>query len=589
METGETKNLTADSFNDSNPQVSPDGKLVVYTRRISGNDKIYVMPLDDPARKTQLTFGTYNDTAPIFSPDGGRIFYSSTEDDEIYNIRSLDLKTGIIRQYTDALGGTMTPAVLPGRGTERVAFISYFKGEYRLQTLETAEALKEVEQEVGQSTEIVDFVPDVTHQVVAENKRKKRTFEKLFLEGRPPLNVGVTSSGDFFGGSQVALSDVLGDHNFMMTAVSLREFRSYEGTYLNMSRRLHWGVNAFDFTQFFYADPYGLIQDYSRRGAFATQRYSGAVALAQYPLDKFRRLEVTAGVLRVSEGFENPEAELAARLQAQQLGVPYFLNQGTIAPLSLNFVGETTRFREFGPLTGHTFSIGLQTAPGVSGLLSRHTVDVDARKYFRIGQGTVFALRGRGFKSGGVNPDIFYFGGNMELRGFPYRGLVGHEGFFANAEFRIPLIDVMKTPLGILGPVRGVLFAGVGGAKFKGQPYDFATTDPGISYLGDNVFGEPVDGLRPGGRARVLRHGPPVLLPGLSDALRLDQAHRPEDDHARLAIRLLDWVRLLEAQSATDVHVSRFTSHEHVHSHSHLRVIRVLTATVPRVLVRRAT
>jgi WD40 repeat protein len=499
METGETKNLTGDAFYDSNPQVSPDGKLVAYTRRISGHDKIHVLPLDNPAKKTQLTFGTYDDLTPIFSPDGTRIYYTSTEDDDIHNIRSIDLKTGVIRQYTDALGGTMTPAVLPGRGGERVAFISYFKGEYRLQTLDTAEPVKEVEQEIVQLADSgpIDFEPDVQHQVVAENKRRKRTFEKLFLEGRPPLNVGVTSSGDFFGGSQVALSDVLGDHNFTLTAVSLREFRSYEGTYINLSRRLHWGFTGFDFTQFFYSySPYQVSYDYSRRGAFATQRFSGAVALAQYPLDKFRRLELQAGILRVNEGFENAAAEQYAQEQAALLGLPYFLNRGSIMPISLNFVGETTRFREFGPLSGHTFSIGLQTAPGVGGLLSRHTIDVDARKYFRLGQGTVFALRGRGFKSGGQNPDIFYFGGNMELRGFPYRSLVGNEGFFANAELRIPLIDVMKTPLGILGPVRGSLFAGVGSAKWRGQPYDFATRDPGISYLGDPVFGEAVQGLR---------------------------------------------------------------------------------------------
>jgi hypothetical protein len=500
METGETKNLTNDRFYDSNPQISPDGKLVVYTRRISGHDKIYVLPLDNPGKKTQLTFGTYDDLTPIFSPDGTRIYYSSTEDDDIYNIRSLDLKTGVIRQYTDTLGGTMAPAILPGRGAERVAFISYFKGEYRLQTLDTAEPVKEVEQEIVQnadaSSEPIDFEPDVQHQVVAENKRKKRTFEKLFLEGRPPLNVGVTSSGDFFGGSAVALSDVLGDHNFTMTAVSLREFRSYEGTYLNLTRRLHWGVTGFDFTQFFYASPYDLLPDYSRRGAFATQRFSGAVGLAQYPLDKFRRIELQAGYLRVAEGFENSFAEEQARLQAQMLGVPYFLNRGSIMPISLNFVGETTRFREFGPLSGHTYSIGFQTAPGVGGLLSRHTVDVDARKYFRLGQGTVFALRGRGFLSGGENPDIFYFGGNMELRGFPYRSIVGNQGFHANAEMRIPLIDVMKTPLGILGPVRGVLFAGMGSACWKGQRCNFATSEPGISYLGDPIFGEPVDGLR---------------------------------------------------------------------------------------------
>ena len=82
------------------------------------------------------------------------------------------------------------------------------------------------------------------------------------------------------------------------TAMSLREFRSYEGTYLNLSGRLHWGLTGFDDTRFFYASPYGLQQGFGREGAFATQRYSGALALAQYPLDKFRRLEVSAGYLR---------------------------------------------------------------------------------------------------------------------------------------------------------------------------------------------------------------------------------------------------------------------------------------------------
>ena len=66
----------------------------------------------------------------------------------------------------------------------------------------------------------------------------------------------------------------------------------------------------------------------------------------------------------------------------------------------------------------------------------------------------------------------------MELRGYPYLSIAGNQGFFANAELRIPIIDVMKTPLGILGPVRGTLFAGVGGAHFKGENYDFGTSDP---------------------------------------------------------------------------------------------------------------
>src|SRR4029450_5113283 len=94
---------------------------------------------------------------------------------------------------------------------DRVAFISYFKGEYRLQSIELGEPVKEVEQEVEVASEDpVDFQPDVAHQVVAENKRRKKTFEKLFLEGRPPLNVGVTSRGDVVGGGPVGAAAGVG-------------------------------------------------------------------------------------------------------------------------------------------------------------------------------------------------------------------------------------------------------------------------------------------------------------------------------------------------------------------------------------------
>jgi len=496
LDSGGTRNLTQDSFYDSDPQISPDGKTVVYTRRISGHDKVYVFDLDNPAKKTQLTFGTFDDTTPTFSPDGKLIYYSSTEDDDIYNLRSLDLRTGVVKQFTDALGGNMAPAVLPGKGPERVAFISYFKGEYRLQTIEPLEPLKEVDQEVEVASDesIVDFQPDVVHQVVPQNKRKKRTFEKLYLEGRPPLNVGVTSGGDFFGGTQVALTDVMGDQNFLFTALSLREFRTYEGTYINLSHRTHWGLTGFDTTRFFYADPYQLTPGFGRQGAFATQRYSGALLLAQYPLDKFNRLELSGGILSVKEQYENSDAGLAVAQQAALLGAPVFFNNGTIAPFAANLVGETTRFREFGPLSGHTYSIGVQFAPGINGFLSRETFEGDVRKYFRLGQGTVFATRFRGFYSTGDNPDIFYFGGDMELRGYPYLSLSGNQGFHANVELRLPLIDLMKTPIGILGPVRGTLYAGIGGAHYKGVPYTFGTSDAGISYVNDILFGEPVTG-----------------------------------------------------------------------------------------------
>jgi len=496
LETGVTKNLTQDSFADDNPQISPDGTLVVYNRRVSGYEKVYVFPLGDPSRKTQLTFGAFDDEAPSFSADGKRVFYSSSEDDEIPNLRSLDMSTGAIKQYTDVLGGNMVPAVLPGKGQERLGFITYFKGRFHFQALETHDPVKEVEQDVQVAdASIIDFQPDIQHQVLPENKRKKGLFEKLFLEGRPPLNVGVTSSGDFFGGSQAALSDVLGDQNFIFTASSVREFRSYDATYFNLGQRLQWGISASDQTQFFYASPYDLVPGFSREGAIATQRYTGASLIGVYPLDKFRRVEMSAGVLNVRERFEDSVSQAIAEDQADQLGQQFIFSSGRIAPISVRLIQETTRFREFGPLTGSTFQIGMEFAPNVGSFLGRNVFEADARKYMRLFGDVVLASRIRGFKSTGENPALFYFGGNMELRGYPYLGLVGHEGFHANLELRLPLIHLMATPIGVVGPVRGTAYLGAGGARFNGQPYKFATSDPGFSYVNDFLFGEPVDGF----------------------------------------------------------------------------------------------
>ena len=121
LETGEVTNLTRDEYADNNPQVSPDGKLVVYERRISGNAKLYAFPLADPARKTQLTFGPFDDTAPYFSTDGKKVYYSSDEDDDIPNLRSLDLQTGVDRavhrrlRRHDGAGAAQDAARRPAR------------------------------------------------------------------------------------------------------------------------------------------------------------------------------------------------------------------------------------------------------------------------------------------------------------------------------------------------------------------------------------------------------------------------------------------------------------------------------------------
>ena len=503
METGEVTNLTRDDYYDNNPQISPDGKLLVYERHISGNRKIFALPLDDPSRKTQLTFGPFDDTAPHFSADGKTIFYASDEDNDIFNLRGLDLETGAIDQYTDVFGGAMAPAPVHGPQGERLAFITYFKGEYKLHTQDTEDPAKEIDQEVRAASEgIVDFQPDIAHDVIPENKRRKRLFEGLYLEGRPPINVGVTSSGDFYGGTAVALTDVLGDQLFTFQVLSIRQYRSYDVRYTNLARRLHYGVNVYDFTFFFYAAPYGTLPggyggyyDITRDAATASQRMTGGQVFAEYPLDKFRRLEMGFGISKINTQYNNFAVEQQVCANAIALGVPCFINNGWQLPVSLYLVQETTRFAQFGPIDGSTFRLGVRLAPGIGSFLQRQTVDLDVRKYLRLGStSSLLAFRGRGFYSTGDNPDYFYFGGNMEMRGYPYYGFAGNQGFFANAELRIPIIDVALTPIGLIGPIRGSAFIGIAGSRFQGEPYEFSSREPGFSYINDPVFGEPVTG-----------------------------------------------------------------------------------------------
>ena len=497
LETGSYKNLTQDSFFDANPRISPDGSLVVYNRRVSGHYKVVMFPLGNPTRRVDLTFGPFDDLSPFFSSDGSEVLYSSNEDDGIYNLRSIDIKTGVIKQYTDAMGGNMAPAPLKTAQGDRLGFITYFKGEYQLYTLDPDEVTKEVEQTVSSvAAEVVDFQPDLTHQVIQENKRRKRLFEGMFLEGRPPLQVGFTSNGDFFGGSQVVLTDVLADQNFVFTASSIREYRNYAAQYTNQAQRLNWGVLASDTTYYAFS-PYQYSSLYTRDGALYTERYTGAVGFGTYPLNKFNRVQVSAGYFRVKTSYPDPQTELDVLLQAQLQGAYVPIYEGSTIPLSIGYTRETTRFREFGPLAGSTVNLSFEYSPSIGSFVARRTVELDARKYMRVG-GTsmLLATRFRGFASSGEQPRLFYFGGNMEMRGYNYLSFVGSKGFFANAELRIPLIEAMLTPIGVMGPVRGVAFGGVGAAKYPGEPFSFWTNQPGVSYVNDSLFGQPVEGRR---------------------------------------------------------------------------------------------
>jgi hypothetical protein len=502
LATQQIVNLTNDEFGDYAPVYSADGTFIIYNARVSGNQKLFRLDLDTK-KKTQLTFGTVDETAAQFVDDHTIVFSSTATDPtvpldpevakngNILNVWTLDLKNGELRQFTDALGGNWSAVVLNEGKTNRIAFVTYYKNEYQVHTLERTEPLHTAStSDFGAPGPIIDFQAPLQHTLVASKIHKKGTFEQMFLEGRPPVNVGVTSNGDVFGGSQVTFGDVLGDQQFNLFAASIAQYRTLSLSYVNLARRFQFALQGYSQTQFFYGQLGGLLYDpafaplISRSDAVATRTIRGGTAFGIYPFSRYRRVELTGGVVQIDEQYNDPALQTSSQTyQEQNFGQQIFRN-GTLVPLGAAFVQETTIFREFGPLAGNTMRLAYDVSPKIGSVLSRQTLDGDARHYLRIGTTGVLATRIRAFKSFGDFPDFIYFGGNSEMRGYDYLQFSGQNVVFANAELRFPLIEAALTPIGVLGGIRGVFFANIGGGWFEGQTSAAATNGCGDAKAG---------------------------------------------------------------------------------------------------------
>jgi len=526
LETQELQNVTKDEAGDFSPTWSPDGKTLVYLARVSQNDKLFKLDVAT-GTKTQLTFGTHDDGGAQFI-DADTIVFPSTAMDpnqpvpeevsrngNIYNIWTLNLKNAELRQYTDTLTGNTSPVVLRDQTPARIAFVTYYKGEYGIHVLQREEPLHTVASaDFGEPAPTIPFTPPLSHTLVEANVKKKGTFEKMFLEGRPPVALGVTSGGDVFGGTQVTFTDVLGDKQFSMFAASVSQYRTLAFSYLNLSRRFQYALQGYSQTQFFYgydAQLYGLEYGFiPRDAAIATQTSRGATGIGIYPLNRYARLELSAGLLQFDQQYNEPGLQQIAEEYQQDVYGRTLFSSGNFMPLGINFVQETTVFRQYGPLAGHTLYMGYEYAPAFGDFLSRQSVDADARYYMRLGTNGVLALRARGYKSWGDFPGYIYFGGNSEMRGYDYLSFLGNKGFFANAELRFPIIEAALTPIGVVGGLRGVFFFNVGATGYEGIPMTFSASNESIE---TPIIGYEFDPTSPFGQLRPV-FGQPRLVSG---------------------------------------------------------------------------
>jgi len=476
-------NLTEDDLFEKAPAISPDGKYVAYTIRIDTYDKLFLSPINNLNKKTQLTFGRGNTITPEFSSDSKEIFFSG-DMREAFNIYSLNLETNELKRYTDVRTGNFFPIPLP-KDPKKIIFSSFNKGAFQIFK---SEFEGEVEKtitfaEIKAEEEFQRFEPIITIEI---NKDKIKTYKglgKLYLTSRPPIDTIISTDGSIYGGSAISFTDLMGDHNFSFSAYQVRSFRSYSLTYMNLKRRLHYMASAFQYTMFYYT-PYAYYDPtyynyLSYRDAMATRKMTGLNIGIYYPLSKYYRTEARLGFSHYEEEFYNQG----------MTGYGSFWN-GNWLSASISITGETTRFNYYGPKTGNTFRFSITQGIPISGFLQNTTLQADFRQYLYIGADSLFAFRFNGFASRGKNPYVSYFGGNNQVRSANYYSIIATEGWYANLEFRFPLVNAATTLIGQLGPIRGVLFLDVSRSKLKGfeaKSYRY-TIDPDTGYLKLNLI-----------------------------------------------------------------------------------------------------
>ncbi|MBN2493895.1 MAG: PD40 domain-containing protein [Deltaproteobacteria bacterium] len=130
LETGHVERLTR-GLRARSPDVSPDGRTIVFVRNRSGKSQLAMIGIDGSGLRALTSFSRSEQVyTPRFSPDGRQVVYSASRPDGGRDILLFDLASGSIRRLTDSRCMDMDPVFTP-RG-DRILFSSDRTGVFNI-------------------------------------------------------------------------------------------------------------------------------------------------------------------------------------------------------------------------------------------------------------------------------------------------------------------------------------------------------------------------------------------------------------------------------------------------------------------------
>lgn len=285
--------------------------------------------------------------------------------------------------------------------------------------------------------------------------------------------------------TQFLISDLLGDHQLAMGTNFQTDLRNsdYSIQYGYLKNR----------TNLFFSYFHSSRQYQTLYGELLRFRTFGAAFNAQYPLDKFRRIDFGAswiGLVRDYDSVFNPLSIFYGL--SGQTNESQNLNSSFLYP-QLSYTKDATLPGFITPRGGTRYSVSLSGSPALgndSPLFA--SVLGDFRHYINLGTNYSLAFRGSGGASFGKDSQTYFMGGMqgwinqrwsdngipldrladtfftlpaIPLRGHEYNAIYGNKFALINTEFRFPLFAAIvpgAIPILPLYNITGAFFADVG-------------------------------------------------------------------------------------------------------------------------------
>ncbi len=545
LRTRQTTQLTNDREAQLQPNWSPDGNSLAFTTDAGPETNFQDLRfgpmrlalLDLRSREIRLLprFGEGKSINPQFAPDG-RTLYFVSDQDGVSDIYRYSLSTGDVSRLTRVSTGVsgityLSPTLSVARKSGDLVFTVFDKQGFSIRTMSASQAdgtslnvaladgapgILPPAEAVATSTVLRSLRDPKTGLPATHHVASRPYSSALSLDYVGGPSVGVSFGGAYgtglAGGVALGFSDMLGNKIFNTVLQAQGNVKDIGGEvmYLDRAHRWNWGVEAYHVPYAGAYATYGVAQTNLGPADVYTQIiqrefFDNLSFITQYPLSTTRRLELSAGVQRISFDIEvDSFYYVGNQVYERRSGVP----AGTglnFATASAAFVGDYSFFGFTSPVAGGRYRF--EVSPNV-GSLNYTTLLADYRRYF-FKRPFTFAVRGISYGRYGSDADNgrlypLYVGQPGLIRGYDvwsfdpsectttgpndqscpeFDRLSGTRLAVANMEFRIPLFGTER--FGLLNvpflPLEVSPFLDVGAAWSQSRPeswrFDSHTTD----------------------------------------------------------------------------------------------------------------